>query len=100
MCKRYGVDNSNRDLHGALLDAQILADLYLIMTGGQTALLLADDQGGAASGGQGSSIRRLPEGRKAGRVICASEQELAAHQERLAALAKASGAALWSELEG
>lgn len=40
LCKRYGVDNSNRDLHGALLDAEILADVYLLLTGGQTALSL------------------------------------------------------------
>lgn len=100
LCKRYGVDNSNRDLHGALLDAQILADLYLTMTGGQTALSLADDEGAGHNGGQGSTIRRLPVERSPGRIIVASPAELVAHQERLAALAKASGnAALWSTLE-
>ena len=45
LCKRYGIDNSHRELHGALLDAEILADVYLIMTGGQTDLMLADDDG-------------------------------------------------------
>src|SRR6218665_502774 len=44
LCKRYGVDNSQRDLHGALLDAEILADVYLLMTGGQTALSLGGNQ--------------------------------------------------------
>ena len=42
LCQRYGVDNSQRDLHGALLDAEILADVYLLMTGGQTTLQLSD----------------------------------------------------------
>src|SRR5690606_15200911 len=56
LCARYGVDNSQRDLHGALLDAEILADVYLLMTGGQTALALAGSEaaasqtGGAATG--------------------------------------------------
>ena len=47
LCKRYGVDNSGRDLHGALLDAEILAEVYLAMTGGQTNLSLAGDGGDA-----------------------------------------------------
>ena len=42
LCKRYSVDNSKRELHGALLDAEILADVYLLMTGGQTSFLLDD----------------------------------------------------------
>lgn len=45
LCKRYGIDNSNRSLHGALLDARILADVYLAMTGGQTSLGLEAEQG-------------------------------------------------------
>ncbi len=61
LCKRYGVDNSGRDLHGALLDAEILADVYLAMTGGQTSLSLAGQSG--EDGGPGATaaeIRRLP----------------------------------------
>ena len=50
LCKRYGIDNSHRELHGALLDAEILADVYLIMTGGQTDLALAVDEGDYQSG--------------------------------------------------
>ena len=50
LCQRYDVDNSSRDLHGALLDAEILADVYLAMTGGQTNLLLSD------SGGDGAGL--------------------------------------------
>ena len=48
LCKRYGIDNSHRELHGALLDAEILADVYLIMTGGQTDLMLGDEDSGNA----------------------------------------------------
>jgi len=49
LCKRYDIDNSQRSLHGALLDARILADVYLVMTGGQTSLGLDAEQGGEAS---------------------------------------------------
>jgi DNA polymerase-3 subunit epsilon len=103
LCKRYGVDNSGRDLHGALLDAEILADVYLAMTGGQTSLLLAgnasdgEDSGGAQ---QASEIRRLPAARPFTQVIRASEAELAEHAARLAVIAKSAGApALWTQLE-
>ena len=44
LCRRYGIDNSHRELHGALLDSEILADVYLMMTGGQTDLVLADEK--------------------------------------------------------
>src|ERR1039457_2823281 len=54
LCKRYGIDNSNRGLHGALLDARLLADVYLAMTGGQAALA-PDDRGFAATGSRGST---------------------------------------------
>lgn len=60
LCKRYGVDNSGRDLHGALLDAEILAEVYLSMTGGQTNLSLAGDSGDDGSGYiRPSPIQRL-----------------------------------------
>ncbi|MDO7900500.1 DNA polymerase III subunit epsilon [Pseudomonas sp. K1(2024)] len=100
LCKRYGIDNSGRDLHGALLDSQLLADVYLAMTGGQTSLSLAG-QGGEEDDGQGrsgSEIRRIV-GRQTGRVVMASDGELQAHAERLAAIAKsAGGPALWETL--
>lgn len=101
LCKRYGVDNSGRDLHGALLDAEILADVYLTMTGGQTSLSLAGNASdGGAGGAQASPIRRLAPGRTPTPVIRASAEELQAHQARLAAIAKSAGApALWSTLE-
>lgn len=101
LCQRYGVDNSHRELHGALLDAEILADVYLALTGGQTALALAGEDGGAQDGGQsGYQIRRLPADRLPLRVIRASAAELAAHEQRLQEIDKASGGAtLFRKLE-
>ncbi|WP_137885617.1 DNA polymerase III subunit epsilon [Pseudomonas sp. 2FE] len=103
LCKRYGVDNSGRELHGALLDAEILADVYLNMTGGQTSLSLAgnaSDGHGASGGSQASEIRRLPADRQPTRVIRASTEELAAHAARLAIIEKAAGAPpLWVQME-
>lgn len=99
LCKRYGVDNSQRELHGALLDAEILADVYLIMTGGQTALVLAG-QGAEGSADQPGEIRRLdPQSRPVLPVVRATAEELAAHEQRLAAIEKAAGFALWRQME-
>ena len=104
LCKSYGVDNSGRELHGALLDSEILADVYLTMTGGQTSLSLAgnasDGNGsGDGSGSQASEIRRLPADRQPARIIRASESELAEHLARLEAIGKSAGApALWTQL--
>ncbi|WP_028237843.1 DNA polymerase III subunit epsilon [Stutzerimonas azotifigens] len=102
LCKRYGVDNSGRDLHGALLDAEILADVYLAMTGGQTHLSLAGEGADGSNGGrpQPSPIRRLPAERPRTPVLRASEEELAAHVARMAAIEKAAGGTpLWVQLE-
>jgi DNA polymerase-3 subunit epsilon len=102
LCKRYGVDNSGRDLHGALLDAGILADVYLAMTGGQTHLSLAGEgsENDASGRQQASPVRRLDAARAALPVQRASAEELAAHAERLAAIEKAAGApSLWARLE-
>lgn len=91
LCGRYYVDNSGRELHGALLDAEILADVYLAMTGGQRNLSLAGDGEVNATGEQVSAIRRLASARAMTPVLQASEQELSAHQEFLQRIAKASG---------
>ena len=100
LCKRYGVVHSPRDLHGALLDAEILADLYLIMTGGQTALMLSGQGREAGDEGKVAGIRRLdPQSRPVLPVLAASEDELAAHAQRLAAIEKAAGFVLWQQLE-
>ncbi|MEH6588435.1 MAG: DNA polymerase III subunit epsilon [Halioglobus sp.] len=100
LCQRYDVDNSQRDLHGALLDAEILADVYLAMTGGQTALQLSDTDSGAEDGAARSErIVRLPNDRSALPVIAATAEELAAHQTQLEAIASASGGkVLWKDL--
>jgi len=95
LCKRYNVDNSRRELHGALLDARILADVYLAMTGGQVTLALAESGAGtgALAAGQVRALVRPPAPL---RVICATEQELRAHRDMLALIAKASGGrCLW-----
>lgn len=91
LCSRYHVDNSQRDLHGALLDAEILADVYLLMTGGQTNLLLAGEESGESSNDSSdTAIRRLDSNRPALKVICASKEELAMHETRLQEIDKAS----------
>lgn len=103
LCKRYDVDNSGRDLHGALLDAEILADVYLAMTGGQTNLSLAGDGSeGDGTGGrqQPTAIKRLPADRTLTKVISASPDELAEHLARLAIIEKSAGApSLWVQME-
>jgi DNA polymerase-3 subunit epsilon len=96
LCKRYSIDNSRRELHGALLDARILADVYLAMTGGQGALALAETtaSGNAADGGR--AVRALVRPSVPLLVIVATEQELAAHAAMLAVINKASGGkCLW-----
>ena len=85
LCKRYGVDNSQRDLHGALLDAEILADVYLFMTGGQTNLMLGaeSEDSNSSTSGQISGIQRLSAQRRRLPVIRAAGEELAAHEAKL-----------------
>lgn len=87
LCKRYRIDNSRRDLHSALLDAELLAEVYLAMTGGQTSLNL-----GARAGPAPTSSTATPGGRRSAlRVIRASEAEVRAHRQRLDALDESSG---------
>ncbi|KUJ72964.1 DNA polymerase III subunit epsilon [Thiomicrospira sp. WB1] len=87
LCKRLEIDNSNRTLHGALLDSEILADVYLRMTGGQTALGLSQDD--EASQGTAQTVR--VQRKKPLRVIQASEEELSAHQSKLSEIGESSG---------
>jgi DNA polymerase-3 subunit epsilon len=104
LCKRYNVDNSHRTLHGALLDAEILADVYLAMTGGQTGLF-EDTHSHLKSATTGnvpapSDIRRLDIKRPKLPVIAPSAEELAAHDAWLDELDKKSGGkCLWKKLE-
>ena len=95
LCDRYGIDNSHRTLHGALLDAEILADVYLLMTGGQTDLKFTGD---AQSNSDSASemIKRVSSGRKSLKVLSATADELDAHQERLDIVEKA-GSCLWRQ---
>jgi DNA polymerase-3 subunit epsilon len=98
LCRRYDIDNTHRDLHGALLDAEILADVYLAMTGGQVALSLGSDDAGS-HGGIADGIRRLPAGRPPLPVIRANPEELAEHRARLEAISGAAGgSSVWEKL--
>ncbi len=89
LCKRYDIDNSKRELHGALLDARILADVYLAMTGGQTSLSLVGEQDSLGKGV--GSIRRMPTGRPRLKIIRATSDELASHDAWLQDIDKFSG---------
>ncbi|CAK0781936.1 DNA polymerase III subunit epsilon [Gammaproteobacteria bacterium] len=99
LCKRYGVDNSHRDLHGALLDAEILAEVYLAMTGGQVSLFLGGGNGGTTRSNTLTPLR-LAEHRPRLVVPALTAQEELAHRERLAAIDKASGGkCVWRQLD-
>jgi len=94
LCKRYFIDNSHRTLHGALLDARILADVYLAMTGGQGALAL--DDATAAGSLLAAEAARIVTTDVPLKVVAASNDELAAHDEFMQRVNKASGGkALW-----
>jgi DNA polymerase-3 subunit epsilon len=94
LCKRLGVDNSHREVHGALLDAHLLADIWVAMTAGQGALALGSEEAStaaaaAAAGVAGMALTTRP------RVLRATAQETLAHDARLDALDKTSGGSLW-----
>jgi DNA polymerase-3 subunit epsilon len=95
LCGRYDIDNSQRQKHGALLDAEILAEVYLAMTGGQSLLSLDEEmEESGESAHQG--IVRLDSDRPCLRIVHAGEAELAAHANRLDAIDKVSdGKCLW-----
>ncbi|MBC3767336.1 DNA polymerase III subunit epsilon [Neptunicella marina] len=95
LCKRYGIDNSHRVLHGALLDAEILADVYLLMTGGQTDLNLSGKSGDNKQSG-GEDIVRLASDRKPLKIVKATADELEQHEQRLDLVAK-GGNCLWRQ---
>ncbi len=96
LCRRYGVDNSSRQLHGALLDAEILADVYLYMTGGQVDLSL--DSFDALAAGPAAELVQLTQNRAPLRVIYAEANELAAHGARLEDIDKVTqGGCLWKK---
>ena len=97
LCKRYGVDNSRRDLHGALLDAQILADVYLAMTGGQVGLALSESTTSSRTASEGQAAPALIRTGAPLIVVMATEEEARAHESMLTIIAKASGGkCLWT----
>ncbi|MDP2761468.1 MAG: DNA polymerase III subunit epsilon [Sideroxyarcus sp.] len=95
LCDRYQIDNSHRTLHGALLDTELLAEVYLGMTRGQESLLEeSDDEHAAGSGAEGDRIALTV------RVLAASDGELALHESQLADIDRASkGNCLWRQLD-
>ena len=96
LCKRYEIDNSHRELHGALLDARILADVYLAMTGGQSALALTDAVAPTRAGEAARPARVLVRTGITLLVLPASDDEARAHESMLALIARASGGrCLW-----
>jgi DNA polymerase-3 subunit epsilon len=100
LCGRYDVDNSRRDKHGALLDAEILADVYLAMTGGQTLLSLESEGSSTDAQADGAGIRRVERDGLNLLVVAAGGEELAAHEERLQAIDKTCGGeAVWRRLQ-
>jgi DNA polymerase III subunit epsilon len=101
LCKRYGVDNSHRDLHGALLDAEILADVYLMMTGGQAILQLEPLEAEPLALAQTEEIPRPRPNRPTLRVVRCTDKELHLHQRRLEDIAKAcKNRDLWTRASG
>ena len=98
LCKRYEIDNSQRDLHGALLDAQILVDVYLVMTGGQVDLLLHEEQ--TENGRNIGEFRKLDPNRPRLRVIEPTSEEIEAHVSKLETVDRESnGNCLWKKME-
>lgn len=96
LCKSYGIDNSHRELHGALLDAEILADVYLMMTGGQTDLLFSsgnDESNANASLLDLESLGAV--NNQALSVVLATPDELSAHDVIMDLLDKKSDGAIW-----
>lgn len=96
LCDRYGISNAHRKLHGALLDAELLADVYLAMTRGQDSLDMSDESMSGHSDGDGGPTQ-LPAHL---RIVRADADALASHQAYLAAIAKdAKAGAIWTRLQ-
>ncbi|MBX3651729.1 MAG: DNA polymerase III subunit epsilon [Burkholderiales bacterium] len=93
LCDRYQIDNSARTLHGALLDAELLADVYLAMTRGQDSLIIESETAGTGQQAAGFSRGELKL-----TVLRASAEEVAAHEAQLAEIDKASGGAVWTAM--
>jgi DNA polymerase III subunit epsilon len=97
LCKRYKVDNSDRTLHGALIDANLLAKVYLLMTGGQTSLFTVNE---ISNSNENNDTRKIKATKKRSLpIIYANEIELALHNTKLCAIQKnsASKKCLWKD---
>lgn len=92
LCRHFGVNNSKRTLHGALLDAELLADVYMAMTRGQDSLMMELDSP-KSNDGFNSQLNMKP-----GRILLANALEIVAHNDYLATLLK-SGDCFWDKLE-
>jgi len=90
LCKRYDIKNEHRQLHGALLDSEILADVYLAMTGGQKNLLLGDDAAMDSSQNNAISFKKVETKRAALPIIKANKEELSTHQKYLESIEASS----------
>lgn len=100
LARRYGADQRDRTYHGALLDSEILADVYLGMTGGQVGLALGGEEFGDDGERRVEGPRRLSAGRIPLPVIRATSEEMARHQAKLAVLDKAAGgSSLWRNFD-
>ncbi|WP_131867812.1 DNA polymerase III subunit epsilon [Biostraticola tofi] len=96
LCDRYLIDNTKRTLHGALLDSEILAEVFLAMTGGQTSMRFSmEGEGGNRDNAGRQTIQRVEGGRSGLPVIYASVDEVAAHESRLDLVMKKGGKCLW-----
>lgn len=100
LCNRFGVDDSARELHGALLDAQLLADVYLAMTGGQTMLTFATDEHDETAAESAGVAEQIAAAGRRPRVAAASADEAALHAQYLERLRQSGDTGcLWQELE-
>ncbi|MFT6189789.1 MAG: DNA polymerase-3 subunit epsilon [Oleispira sp.] len=96
LCKSYGIDNSHRELHGALLDAEILSDVYLMMTGGQTDLMFSAETAESAKELARAKLEQLANvNAETLPVVRATSDELSAHEEIMDILDKKSEGAIW-----
>lgn len=99
LCKRFDIDNSHRELHGALLDSEILADVYLFMTGGQTDLMLSVDDDGDDDGAK-LDLEALTSAAAGAEltIITATDAEVQAHEKFLELIDKKSEGAIWRQI--
>ncbi|MCL5261527.1 MAG: DNA polymerase III subunit epsilon [Gammaproteobacteria bacterium] len=95
LCKRFKIDLSERKLHGALLDAHLLARVYLCLTGGQTTLFAVEESEAVAE--QSKSVKKIRSKKRNLLIVNSSAEELSLHAKRLAEIKKLSGKCLWED---